>query len=262
MTPPTVSDEDILRFMSDDLSPDEESALREAISRDPAAMEKLSAWTRQDLALSDLFDPVSREQVPQRLLDAVTPPAPDQPAKPSAAPVWLAAGIAILCLALGGIVGRATSVGGSSDAGLTAASPLRAFQESAVRAHETYVTEQNHVVEVTTEAPYLMTWLSNRLGHDIAAPDLRPFGFQLLGGRVLPAGKGNAAFLMYEGAGGQRVTLYVSPRPEGAPEEVSFTTDGPIRSMSWSDNALSYAVTGRLPEAIFRDVAESADRQL
>lgn len=251
-----VTEEDILRFMSDDLTPGEEVALRQAILSDPVAVATLAAWTRQDHALSNLFDPVAKEPVPQRLLDAVRS-RPNNTPKQRVAPAWLAAGLACLCFGLGGIVGRATS-----DSLSSASSEQRAFRDNAVRAYETYVTETNHFVEVSTAAPYLMDWLSNRLGHDIVAPDLRQFGFTLLGGRVLPAEQGNAAFLMYEGSGGQRLTLYVAPGPGETSRTAEFMTAGTVQIMSWSDDQLTYAMTGQLPETVLRDIAESADSQL
>ena len=41
-----------------------------------------------------------------------------------------------------------------------------------------------------------MTWLSRRLGRQLTAPDLAAQGFDLIGGRLLPASTGPAAQLM------------------------------------------------------------------
>ena len=63
---------------------------------------------------------------------------------------------------------------------------------------------------LASDKDHLQTWLSNRVGLKLVAPDLVAEGFQLVGGRLLPAGQGKAAMLLYEDAKGQRISLFVT----------------------------------------------------
>ncbi|TIL54623.1 MAG: anti-sigma factor, partial [Mesorhizobium sp.] len=83
--------------------------------------------------------------------------------------------------------------------------------EQAIAAHVLYAAEQRHAVEVpASDKDHLQTWLSNRVGLKLVAPDLAAQGFQLVGGRLLPAGESKAAMLLYEDAKGERISLFVT----------------------------------------------------
>jgi anti-sigma factor RsiW len=82
----------------------------------------------------------------------------------------------------------------------------------AVIAHTVYAAEVQHPVEAHASGKaYLLAWLSERLNMKVEAPDLGAAGLSLMGGRLLPGDRAAAALLMYEGATGQRVTLYWGP---------------------------------------------------
>ena len=48
------------------------------------------------------------------------------------------------------------------------------------------------------------------------APNLEASGLKLVGGRLLPGPNGPASFLMYEGASGERYTIYTAKTETGA----------------------------------------------
>ena len=81
----------------------------------------------------------------------------------------------------------------------------------ALAAHRTFAVEVRHPVEVdAAQEAHLVQWLSKRLGRPLVVPDLSATGYRLMGGRLLPAGSGAAAQLMYEnGAGDRPVVRYV-----------------------------------------------------
>ncbi len=116
------------------------------------------------------------------------------------------AAAAVLCLALGGAGGWVGHALHGVPAVAVAEAPAT---QDAVAAFRTFVVEAVHPVEVRAdEKPHLVTWLSKRLGHAVAAPDLSAQGFRLMGGRLLPAGTEPAAMLMYDDDRGTRLTLY------------------------------------------------------
>lgn len=111
--------------------------------------------------------------------------------------------------------------GATASARVQAAAP--AFVQDAAIAHAVFTPEQRHPVEVGAgEQTHLLQWLSRRLGTPLQAPDFSAQGFALVGGRLLPAGAGEAtpparAQFMYQDAPGARLTLYVSVLPPGPP---------------------------------------------
>jgi len=116
---------------------------------------------------------------------------------------------------------------------------------TAAAAHRLYSVEVLHPVEVTAdERDHLNGWLSNRLGGDIAAPELVGSGFSLVGGRLLPGLGGPAAQFMYEEAGGERVTLFVAPGSDGQATALRFETEGTLTTASWADATWRYALVG------------------
>ena len=53
------------------------------------------------------------------------------------------------------------------------------------------VADRDHPVEVGAGDPdHLVAWLSARLGRPVRAPSLDEYGYQLLGGRLLPGEAG------------------------------------------------------------------------
>lgn len=86
----------------------------------------------------------------------------------------------------------------------------------ALAAHAIFVPEVRHPVGVDAgQQQHLVAWLSKRLSVTIRAPMLESLGFQLLGGRLLPADGQPAAQFMYQDGGGQRLTLYARRRLGG-----------------------------------------------
>jgi anti-sigma factor RsiW len=115
----------------------------------------------------------------------------------------------------------------------------------AIAAHRVFVVERRHPVEVAaSEESHLVQWLSNRLGHKLTAPDLGREGWRLIGGRLLSAETGPAAQLMYEDAGGHRLTVYLRPGDSTGGAEFRYVEANGVGAFWWSDDGLGYAVSG------------------
>jgi anti-sigma factor RsiW len=127
----------------------------------------------------------------------------------------------------------------------------------ALAAHRTFVVEVRHPVEVDAgQEAHLVQWLSRRLGRDLVAPNLAGLGYRLIGGRLLPAESGPAAQLMYEGGGGQRLTLYL--RTEKGEDRTAFryVDSGGVAAFYWIDNGFGYAVSATADRQTLLRVAE------
>lgn len=130
--------------------------------------------------------------------------------------------------------------------------------DDAVDAYRTFATDRVRPVEMTArDGGELQTWLSGRLGRPVALPDLAPYGFDLLGGRLLSTGNGPAVLLMYEDRGGQRVSFYI--RPSSRPGELTGTRhDGGLATKYWFRNGYGFAVVGRADDPRIGEVQEAA----
>jgi anti-sigma factor RsiW len=104
-----------------------------------------------------------------------------------------------------------------------------------------------------------MAWLSKRVGHDLRAPDL--LGLKLIGGRLLPGPKGAAAFFMYEGASGERFTLYCA-RATAPDTALRYRVSGQVGAYYWIEGEFGYVMTGPADRDRLQRVAQQAYEQL
>lgn len=133
--------------------------------------------------------------------------------------------------------------------------------QNATAAYRTYVVEVAHPVEVaSSQEAHLLQWLSRRLGKPLAAPDLTPFGYHLMGGRLLPGNDSAAAQLMYDDASGKRLTLYVRAAP-GSETAFRFNRDGDAATFAWIDQGFGFAVTAPATREELLPIAEAVYRK-
>lgn len=251
-TPDPIPEALLLAYFEGALPSDEAARVGTRVAHDPQAQALLAEWERQNAAIRALYAPVADEPVPDRLRDVVAHPAPARTAAP-----WLRIAAMLGLLAIGASGGWLAA--DLKDPG----APPRMLAEAAITAHETYVAEVIHPVEVpATEAAHLVGWVSKRLGHQIEPPDFATEGFRLMGGRVLPGATGAAALFMYENDTGHRITLYVAPQSESMETAFQFTETDGLNSFYWMDGTLNYAVVGDLPRDALRRIAVAAYDQL
>ena len=166
-----------------------------AIRRTPR---RVAAWRAQAEAIRARYGAVIHEPVPDRLtLSRIT----------RSRRSWgtIAAAAAVVAFVIGGVAGWM-----ARGASAAAPSAVALFTSDAIEAHKLYIGEVRHPIEVKAEEDHLLPWLSRRVGTTLRAPDLGAFGLKLLGGRLLPGISGPAALFMYEGANGERFTIYCS----------------------------------------------------
>jgi anti-sigma factor RsiW len=218
------------------------------LAHDPAAAEQVRVWREQNEALRALYNPVLNEPLPQRLLALQVPRRR-----------WPAYAIAAGAMGLGFALGWMTQSYRTDQFVEAAALPRRAAVAYAV-----YAPEVRHPVEVgADQQEHLVKWLSKRLGSELKAPVLGQQGFELVGGRLLPGGKGPVAQFMYQDAKGQRITLYVSHRDvEPRDTAFRFSQEDKVAVFYWIDGKLGYALSGEMDRASLLAVATVVYRQL
>lgn len=171
------------------------------------------------------------------------------------------AAAALLLLGLGAAGGWLARPGAPADA-------PRQFAAIASDAYRTFAVDAVRPVEVAaSEETQLVRWLSKRTGVALVPPDLGGFGYVLLGGRVLPGGGAAAAQLMYEGPGGDRLTVYLRPgggdgRGDGGEAGFTFAEEGGAATFVWVDGGFDFAVTAGLDRAQLFPIAAAVFRDL
>jgi anti-sigma factor RsiW len=119
-------------------------------------------------------------------------------------------------------------------------------------------------VEIKAEnEDQLVTWLSKRLGTPVRPPKLGAQGFELIGGRLLPGNSGAVAQFMYQDAGGQRLTLYVSTEITSNHDTAfRFSQEGPVNVFYWIDGKFGYALSSGIDKGALARLASAVYDQL
>lgn len=251
----TITENDLLAYVDGQLTPERRRAVEAYLAGHPEHAAEIAAWRRQNDALSELYRGIGTEPVPDRLsvhgLAAAVPPAR------IAGWTKLAAAM-LLVLGLGGAGGWL-----ARDLASPAAAGPPALVDEAVAAHALFAGEVVHPVEVrAADEAHLRAWLSKRLARPLNVPDLRSRGFELVGGRLLPAGMSPAAQFMYQDRSGARVTLYIVPASDARETNFRFAALDSLKAFFWSDETIRCALVGDLPRQTLQSLATEAYRQL
>nr|WP_279306624.1 anti-sigma factor [Microvirga solisilvae] len=243
-------------FVDGRLAPSRLQMVKAFLASDPTRAEKIEREIAQRDALRARLSFKAQEPIPTRLRIDNLIAARRRPSRIygrgiAAAVAWL-------------LIGGALGATGGAWWGTrqTQAAPQIAVADNAIAAHRIYVGERLHPVEVPgDQEAHLVQWLSRRVGKPLVAPDLKPQGYRLIGGRLLPSNGEAAAMFMYENGGGSRLTIYA--RSSAGEEETAFRFEskGEISAFSWIDNGLSYVVSAKAERAELLSLAESIYHQ-
>ena len=257
MTRRDFSERDIHMALDGELPGDERASYDAWIDANPEMKARSARYTADRAALRAAFAGVLDEPVPARLRKIVLGETPVK--APAQRSRWWLAAAAAAVLIFGGLGGYLAGINGLGREDHT----KDQLAEQAIAAHVIYAAEKRHAVEVpASDKDHLQTWLSNRVGLKLVAPDLMAEGFQLVGGRLLPAGQSKAAMLLYEDAKGERISLFVTAESADKAKGIYMAEqDGP-EAVYWLDKGYGCAVVGSLPRERLAEVAKSAYGQL
>jgi len=246
----SVREDDLHAYVDGALSEARRLEVEAWLAAHPADAARVQAWAGQNRALHAAFDGVLNEPLPIELVRAAR--------RRSVRAPWRAIAAA-LAMAASGLIGY--GVGLRADQ--PAPAPLHFARDAAI-AHAVFTPEVRHPVEVdAAHAAHLVSWLSKRIGTQLKAPDFSALGFELLGGRLLADDTGPVAQFMYQDAGGRRATLYVRRAAAGNRETVfRHATENGVEVFYWIDRDFGYALSGQIPRADMRKLADAAYLQL
>ena len=234
-----IDDAELHAYVDGLLDDDRRAAVEAALGASPDSAEQVRAYREQNRGLMSLFGDVTKEDIPERLsVDSLLQRN-----------VWRRRMRAIAGASLWLAIGLGSGWGANE---LLRQSSSSAFEIAgqAVDAHRVYTVEVRHPVEVAAdEEKHLVAWLSKRLGYKIHMPHFNKFGYDLVGGRLLPSKQGAAAQFMYENAEGMRLTLYATKTLKNKITAFRFIKAGGISAFYWLDGPVAYALIGEMERA-------------
>jgi anti-sigma factor RsiW len=239
-----VTPDELHAYVDGELAADRRAAVEAWLATHSDDAARVAEWRAQADAIRARYGAL--EAVPARL-------DPANLARRSRSWRAIAAAAVFAAFAAGGVVGWMAR-------GASAAAPSRfdTFTAQAIDAHKVYVVEVRHPVEVTgAERAHLVQWLSKRLDHELRIPDLEAIGLKLVGGRLLPGPFGPAAFCMYEGASGERFTIYYA-RTDSQPSALRYRAGDRFAAVYWVERGLAYVVSGPEERERLLAVAQAA----
>jgi anti-sigma factor RsiW len=252
-----IGEDDLVAAVDGRLTPDRARLLDARMAEDPDLAERIAAETRDRAALREALAPILDEPIPSRLRIAHLLEGRRRARRSRLG----ALAAALLLFTAGAVTGGLVVRRAATPTPLAASGPAVAqasVAEDASAAHRLFVAEVVHPVEVdATRETHLLGWLSKRLGRRIVAPDLGGFGLRLIGGRLLPAGEGAAAQLMYEDGAGGRLTVWVQATPGGETTAFRFRQDGRTGTFAWIDGGWGFAVTAGMSRDGLLPIAEA-----
>jgi anti-sigma factor RsiW len=223
-----ITEADLVAYVDGRLDAARTAAVESWLADNPTERARIEAWLTQDALLRTALDPVTSEPVPQRIAKPLL-----RRRRNFLLPAAMAASLVVG-------LGAGFWLWGAGE------SPAaRQIASIALSAHEVYVGEVRHPVEVpVSDEAHLVAWLSNRMDTAIVPPDLSADGLTLLGGRVVPNEGQPAAMLMYEDASGERYTLLIVRNAETAVTSFRYADAGDAGAFYWLAGSIGYAFSG------------------
>jgi anti-sigma factor RsiW len=248
-----VGEDELQAFIDDRLDGDRRIAVEAHLAAHPELAGRIAAERRQRAILRSRLEARFAEPIPPRLRIANLRAA----RRTTWTRSWTGAAASATLFVAGAAAGWFAHQ--IAPAALPPA-PTVSVAQGAQAAYRTFVVEVAHPVEVGVQhETHLLQWLSKRLGRKLAAPDLSPFGYRLMGGRLLPGGSGAAAQLMYDDASGRRLTIYVRAT-EGKETAFRFQKEGEAATFAWIDQGFGFAVTATASREELLPIAEAVYR--
>ena len=262
-------DGQLCAWLDGELPPEQRAQIDDWLRDHPEDAARVRLWAADRDALRARFDSVLAEPLPPALQRVVMPPAGR--VWPWGVELgWARAAVMALLLVGGGLIGGGLVWQFKSAAPSAQATPNTWTHRAAV-AHVVYAPEVRHPVEVNVvegtpaeqraQELHLARWLTKRINMPVRLYDLRPHGFELVGGRLLPDATGPSAQLMYQNSAGQRVTLYLRRPEAGAATSFRYQREGEVGMFYWIEDGYGCAMVGTLPRERLLALAESVYQQ-
>lgn len=254
--PGSIDEKDLHAYVDGQLDAGRRSEIEAWLATHPEDAATVAEWQAQNNHIRTLFSGHARHAPGDEALLSGPRPVPPRRSFPfrqmAASLVLLGAGI-VIGQAMPALMERAPA-------------PLpqmaEALPEQARSAFLIYASDVRHPVEVgADEQEHLSAWLGKRLDHPLRIPDLSRFGYRLVGGRLVPVSGKAGAMLMYEDAGGERITVLAGRNDANRTTSFRYATEGTVETFYWIDGPVGYALSGEISRERLREIAEECYRQ-
>lgn len=249
-----IAEEELHAYVDGQLDPARQPAVLRYLQDHPDIAQQVAAYRAQRDALRSAYGPMAAEPIPPRLgLERLIQARLGQKWLP-----WRAAASILLAFVLGGAGGWFLHSGPT-----TRAATLTLLTQEAVANHVVYSADKRRPTELgATQREDLARWVSNRLNHQVAPPDLTADGYSYMGGRLAATPDGPAGLFMYDNAHGVRLTVFVLPLRSAESAPIQHVDFAHVDGCAWIENNIGYTVVGDLPPAELRRIAEVVRQQL
>jgi anti-sigma factor RsiW len=250
-----IAEEDLHASVDDRLDLAARAAVARYLQQNPIAADRATAYIAQAERLRAAFAARAAEPIPpglnlsrlieQRLARHRTPWR-------IAAAVLLAIGVG----AAGGWMLRTATAPGSL-------SGIAALEHEAVANHLLYAADKRHPIELgAAQRDDLTQWVSGRLKHPVAPPDLSVLGYRFMGGRLVATAHGAAALFLYDNDRGTRLSIFVRPMPSGETTRILVLDIGDVDGCAWVDHGIGYTLIADEPYRQLERMSEYVRKQI
>ena len=254
-----IAEEELHAYVDERLDPARRAAVARYLQENPAAAERVRAYCVQREGLRAAFAAVAAEPIPPalnltRLIEA-------RLARRRTS--WLPRGQIAAAIALAFAVGGAGGWFVHSGLPGREAGGIAALEAEAAASHVVYAADRRRPIELgATHRGDLAQWLSNRLNHPVAPPDLAAIGYRFMGGRLVATDHGAAALFMYDNDHGARLTLFLRPMQPARSTPILALDVGDVDGCAWIDKGVGYALIAAAPYQELVRMSEFVRKQI
>lgn len=236
-----VTEADLHAYLDNQLSHERRNYVDQWLAKNPQELLRLNHYKTISIALKNKYNSVAEEPVPDKFLEIA---AKFKKKQRFYQPLNFATLLGMFLLGI--------TVGWYSKP----IAPIAADQSLVVHlvkpaafAHTIYASDKIKPVEFSAKQEARLThWLSDRMHTSIKPPVLLKYGYQFVGGRLIPSTNRMAALFMYENREGKRITLYVrrvnSFQFKKEQREIRFASEPGISTLFWRQGEMGFALSG------------------
>lgn len=252
-----ISEDDLHAYVDKVLDTGRHAEVEAYLDQHPDVAQRVQGFVSQRKILRATFAPISQEPVPPELSLRRLIEAKRRPPANAWRNSWRSAIAASVLLAAGGAAGwlaHGTSQDGSRG--------IAALVQEASDSYEVYAPDRFRPVEIkASDSAELVRWVSQRLQHPIAAPDLTASGYRFMGGRLVATAHGPAGMLMYDDDHGTRLVMLVRPMTVEKNTAMSQHANGQVAGFAWAQNGIGYSLVGAAAPEVLHPLADEIRRQ-
>jgi anti-sigma factor RsiW len=250
-----IGEEDLHAYVDRALDASRQAEVQAYLERHPEVRARVERYSLRRDALRDVLRPVAEEPIPAQL--TLRRLIENRNRFYRLPLLWQSMAAAIVLLVVG-------AAGGWTMHGVmpAPAAGMTALAQEAADTFRVYADDHTHPVEFhAADRAQLADWVTQRLRHPVAIPDLSEAGYRFMGGRVVPTAHGAAAMFMFDDDHGTRLTMLVRPMTVDREAPMSEHAMGDVRGYAWAGKGIGYSLVGDISADKLHPLANEVRRQ-